>query len=124
MFPHRHRVAWDRLDLTQPLQWRALLALGLAGGLLPSASAVIVLLGAVQLGRVAFGAALILAFGVGLATALVGVGLGVVALSRRGGHRFAHRAWGARLQRWSAPLAAGALLLVGAWLTTRALLVL
>ncbi len=124
LFPHRHRVAWDRLDLTQPLQWRALLALGLAGGLLPSASAVIVLLGAVQLGRVAFGAALILAFGVGLATALVGVGLGVVALSRRGGHRFAHRAWGARLQRWSAPLAAGALLLVGAWLTTRALLVL
>jgi ABC-type nickel/cobalt efflux system permease component RcnA len=88
--------------------------------MVPSASAVIVLLGAVQVGRLPFGAALIITFGLGLATALVGVGLGVVAVTRRA-HRYldAH-ALAERFSRWPTPVAAAALLLVGAWLAYRA----
>jgi ABC-type nickel/cobalt efflux system permease component RcnA len=124
LLPHRHRVAWEAVDLSAPLHWRALFVLGLSGGLLPSASAVIVLLGAVQLGRIGFGAALILAFGVGLAAALVGVGLGAVAISRRAGTAIRSDVWRDRTHRWTAPVACVALLTVGAYLTSRALLVL
>ncbi|MCC6433905.1 MAG: nickel transporter [Acidimicrobiales bacterium] len=124
VLPHRHRVAWDRIELEGPLRWRPLLALGLSGGLVPSASAVVGLLGAVQVGRIAFGAGLILACGAGLAFALVGVGLGVVALSRRAGAMVPVDAWRAAIQRWTAPAASAALLLAGAWLVSRALTVL
>ena len=122
LLPHRHRVAWDNVDLGgAPLSWRALIALGLSGGIVPSASAVIVLLGAVQIGRIPFGAALILAFGVGLSAALVGVGLGVLAISRRTGHLLDATRVGRVIERYTAPLAAAALLSVGVFLLLRAL---
>jgi ABC-type nickel/cobalt efflux system permease component RcnA len=47
--------------------------LGVAGGLVPSASALIVLLAAVTTGRLAFGLALIVAFGLGMAMVLGGL---------------------------------------------------
>jgi ABC-type nickel/cobalt efflux system permease component RcnA len=50
-------------------------ALGLAGGLVPSPSAVVVLLGGIALGRAWFGVALVLAYGLGMAATLTGVGL-------------------------------------------------
>ena len=56
--------------------------------------------------------------------ALVGVGLGVVALSRRAGAMVPVDAWRAAIQRWTAPAAGAALLLAGAWLVSRALTVL
>jgi ABC-type nickel/cobalt efflux system permease component RcnA len=118
---HRHRVDWESIDLDRPLGWRALVTLGLSGGMVPSASAVIVLLGAVQVGKVPFGAALILAFGVGLSAALVGVGLGVVAVTRRTHRYLDTHALAERFSRLLTPLAAVALLLVGAWLAYRAL---
>jgi ABC-type nickel/cobalt efflux system permease component RcnA len=49
-------------------------SIALAGGILPSPSALLTLLAAVALGRVAFGLALIAAFSLGLAAALVVVG--------------------------------------------------
>ncbi|MGH2686567.1 MAG: hypothetical protein ACRDJP_13970 [Actinomycetota bacterium] len=49
-------------------------ALALAGGLLPSPTAVLVLLGAFTVGRAGFGLALVAAFGLGLAASLVVVG--------------------------------------------------
>ncbi|HZP42094.1 MAG TPA: high-affinity nickel-transporter [Candidatus Binatia bacterium] len=61
-----------------PLGWRALLALGVSGGLLPCPSAMVVMLGAIGLGRVAFGLCLIVAFSAGLAAVLVAVGLAFV----------------------------------------------
>jgi ABC-type nickel/cobalt efflux system permease component RcnA len=88
--------------------------------MVPSASAVIVLLGAVQVGKLRFGAALIIAFGLGLSTALVGVGLGVVAVTRRTRRYLDTHALAERFSRLIAPLAAGALLVVGAWLAYRA----
>jgi ABC-type nickel/cobalt efflux system permease component RcnA len=50
-------------------------ALGLAGGLVPSPSAVVVLLGGIALGQAWFGVALVVAYGLGMAATLTGVGL-------------------------------------------------
>jgi ABC-type nickel/cobalt efflux system permease component RcnA len=55
--------------------WRSLLALGVSGGLLPCPSALVVLLTAISLHRVGYGMLLILAFSVGLAGVLTGIGL-------------------------------------------------
>jgi ABC-type nickel/cobalt efflux system permease component RcnA len=57
------------------LSRRGLVALGLAGGLVPSPSAVVVLLGGIALGRAWFGVALVLAYGLGMAATLTGIGL-------------------------------------------------
>lgn len=58
--------------------WKALLALGLADGLTPSPSALIVLLAAVSLDRIGLGLLLIVAFSVGLATVLTLVSLALL----------------------------------------------
>jgi nickel/cobalt transporter (NicO) family protein len=58
-----------------PVTWRSLLALGISGGLLPCPSALVVLLSAISLHRVGFGLLLVIAFSIGLAAALTGVGL-------------------------------------------------
>jgi ABC-type nickel/cobalt efflux system permease component RcnA len=66
-----------------PLSRSGLIALGTSGGLFPSPSAVVVLLGAFALGRALLGLALIVAFSVGLAAVLVTIGLLLVAGRRR-----------------------------------------
>jgi ABC-type nickel/cobalt efflux system permease component RcnA len=63
------------------LSRRGLTALALAGGILPSPTAVIVLVAGVAIHRVPFALGLIVAFSVGLAAALIIVG--VAALSAR-----------------------------------------
>jgi len=63
------------------LSWRSLFTLGLAGGLVPSASALILLLGSIAAGRVAYGIVLVLGFGLGMAVVLGGVGLALVRTS-------------------------------------------
>ena len=52
-----------------------LAAVAVSGGLIPSPSAVVVLLGAIAIDRIPMGVALVVTFSVGLATALVVVGL-------------------------------------------------
>jgi nickel/cobalt transporter (NicO) family protein len=74
---HEHRYP----DPTEVLSRRSLTALAVAGGMLPSPTALVVLLATVALHRIAYGLALIGAFSLGLATALVVVGL--VALRAR-----------------------------------------
>lgn len=54
---------------------RELVVMGLAGGLVPSPSALVVLLGAIALGRIPFGLALVVFYGVGLAVTLIAAGL-------------------------------------------------
>jgi ABC-type nickel/cobalt efflux system permease component RcnA len=54
---------------------RGLVAVGVSGGLLPCPSALVVLLAAVSLHRVGYGLVLILAFSLGLAAAITGIGL-------------------------------------------------
>jgi nickel/cobalt exporter len=58
--------------------WKTLVAIGLADGLTPSPSALVVLLAAVSLHRIGLGIALIVSFSVGLATVLAGISLGLL----------------------------------------------
>jgi ABC-type nickel/cobalt efflux system permease component RcnA len=60
------------------ITWRGLFALGLAGGLIPSTSALLVLLGAIAAGRPTFGFVLVAAFGLGMAAVMVALGLALV----------------------------------------------
>ncbi|MGW2898121.1 nickel transporter [Streptomyces sp. NPDC001212] len=65
---------------------RGTLLLGFAGGLVPSPSAVVVLVGAAALGQAWFGLLLVVAYGVGLALTLTAAGIAVVKLGS-GVHR-------------------------------------
>jgi ABC-type nickel/cobalt efflux system permease component RcnA len=91
-----------------------LAALALAGGILPSPSALIVLLGAVALGRTALGLALVAAFGLGLGACLTVIG--ALALRVRGA---AGRRLPASVLRVVPVLSAAAIVVVGAVLTAR-----
>ncbi len=68
--PHAH-VPSEGQEVTL----RGLLTLGISGGLLPCPSALVVLLSAIALHRVGFGLLLIVAFSLGLAGVLTGIGL-------------------------------------------------
>ncbi|GAA4045797.1 nickel transporter [Streptomyces shaanxiensis] len=59
---------------------RGTILLGFAGGLVPSPSAVVVLVGAAALGKAWFGLLLVVAYGVGLALTLTAAGFAVVKL--------------------------------------------
>jgi nickel/cobalt transporter (NicO) family protein len=77
---HRHRHDHDH-DLSR----RSLFAVGISGGLLPCPSALVVLLAAISLHRVAYGMLLVVAFSAGLALTITGIGL--VAVLARGAFR-------------------------------------
>lgn len=66
--PHVHTVPGE-------LTKRGLLALGIAGGMVPCTDAIVVLLIAVAVGRILFGLAIIAAFSMGLAAVLIGIGM-------------------------------------------------
>ncbi|MDQ0759538.1 urease accessory protein UreH domain-containing protein [Streptomyces canus] len=70
-FTHTHAVAPTL---------RGTILLGFAGGLVPSPSAVVVLVGAAALGQAWFGLLLVVAYGVGLALTLTAAGFAVVRL--------------------------------------------
>ena len=58
--------------------WRSLFVLGLAGGLIPSTSALLILLGSIAAGRAGFGFVLVVAFGLGMALVMGGIGIALV----------------------------------------------
>ncbi len=83
---HGHGHAHPHPDAPTPgstITWRSLFLLGLAGGLIPSTSALLILLGAIAAGRPAFGFILVVAFGLGMAAVMSGVGLALVAARDR-----------------------------------------
>ena len=96
----------------------ALVGMGLAGGLVPSPSALVVLLGAVALGRTAFGVGLVVAYGLGMAATLTAAGLVLVRLRDRWRPE---RRW-PRLARLAPSLTGALVLLVGLSLAARAVL--
>lgn len=75
---HRHGPAPG-----STITWRSLFALGLAGGLIPSTSALLILLGSIAAGRPVFGFVLVVAFGLGMAAVMAGIGLAIVAARGR-----------------------------------------
>jgi len=111
---HSHPHPHDH-DRSSPLSWKGLSALALSGGLLPSPTALVVLLGAIAIHRVAFGVLLVAGFSIGLAAALAALGL--LVLKARG---FAARHMEGRLGRLVPLLSAGVILTLGVVLTTRA----
>ncbi|POX45567.1 nickel transporter [Streptomyces sp. Ru71] len=96
---------------------RGTLLLGFAGGLVPSPSAVVVLVGAAALGRAWFGLLLVVAYGAGLALTLTAAGVAVVRLggtAARALGRRPHWADGAAaaLVRRAAPLGSASVVVV------------
>lgn len=77
--PHPHAPA-ERGDRRGRL---GLAGIGLAGGLVPSPSALLVLLAAIGLGRAGYGILLVVAYGAGMALTLAAAGLLLLALQRR-----------------------------------------
>jgi nickel/cobalt transporter (NicO) family protein len=96
---------------------RGLLGIGIAAGLLPCPSALVVLLSAIALHRVGLGLALILAFSVGLAATITAIGL-VAVLARRA---FGRLRLDGRLVRALPALSAALILALGAGLILNAL---
>jgi ABC-type nickel/cobalt efflux system permease component RcnA len=94
-----------------------LVGVGVAAGLLPCPSALVVLLSAIALHRVGFGLALIVAFSVGLAATITGIGL-LAVLARRAFGRLSLDGWIIR----ALPAASALLILaVGVGITVNAL---
>ncbi len=72
---HHHHANHTHSHVPDEISWGGLVALGASGGLVPCESALILLLGAIALGRVGFGLVLLLAFSMGLALVLMLIGM-------------------------------------------------
>ncbi len=103
-----------------PITMRTLVALGISGGIVPCPEALVVLLAAVKLHRIGYGMLLITAFSVGLAAALIAIGLIVVAARERFGAsgRFGS---GSALARYLPIGSAAAITMIGIVLTLQAI---
>ena len=106
---HTHALPEGR-----PLSPKGIVALALAGGILPAPSALLVMLGAIQAHRVAYGIALVLAFSAGLAAALVVVGIGALRAREAMARRLS-----TTVGRLVPVLSAAAIVAVGLFLTVR-----
>jgi nickel/cobalt transporter (NicO) family protein len=81
--PHTHTHGHHHHDhgthshshLPDEISWKGLVALGASGGLVPCESALVLLLGAIALGRVGLGLLLLLSFSLGLAVVLMVIGM-------------------------------------------------
>jgi ABC-type nickel/cobalt efflux system permease component RcnA len=97
--------------------------IGIAGGLVPSPSALVVLLGAIGLGRTGFGVLLVICYGLGMAATLTAAGLVLLRVRRRLAARSAPPRWArlaARLSAVAPTATAGLVLLLGLGLAGRA----
>ena len=100
------------------VRWRSLLALGISGGLLPCPSALVVMLSAIALHRVAYGLILVVAFSFGLACTLTAIGLAFVYAGRLMKGRLDASG---RLIRWLPAMSAFVIASLGAVICFRAL---
>ena len=96
---------------------RGLLAVGISGGLLPCPTALVVLLAAISLHQVAYGLVLIVAFSVGLAAVVSGIGL--IAIGAR--RTFSRMSFEGPVVRALPTVSALVILVVGVAMTARAL---
>jgi ABC-type nickel/cobalt efflux system permease component RcnA len=95
---------------------RSLLAVGVSGGLLPCPSALVVLLAAISLHRVGYGLLLIVAFSLGLALSITGLGLVAVTARRV----FARRSFEGAVLRALPVVSAMVIIVAGVAMTVRA----
>jgi nickel/cobalt transporter (NicO) family protein len=71
---HHHHHGHSHSHVPDELSWGGLAALGVSGGLVPCESALVLLLGAIALGRTGLGLLLLVSFSLGLAVVLVAIG--------------------------------------------------
>jgi len=109
---HRHHHPQE-----PELSARSLLAVGVSGGLLPCPSALVVLLAAVSLHRLAYGLVLIVAFSVGLAATITGIGVAAVLAKSA----FSRLSFEGRLLRLLPAASAAAIVAAGVAMTAHAL---
>jgi nickel/cobalt transporter (NicO) family protein len=74
-FTHTHDGHTHSHLPPEEISWKSLLGLGISGGLLPCPSALVLMLSAINLGRIGYGLILTTAFSFGLAATLTAVGL-------------------------------------------------
>jgi nickel/cobalt exporter len=117
---HHHHHSHDHPHSHGNGRW-SLAGVGLAGGLVPSPSALVVLLGAIGLGRVWFGVLLVVAYGLGMAGTLTGAGLLLLSIQRRlAGRTNVFSRLGARLRTTAPTATASLVVIVGLGLALRA----
>jgi nickel/cobalt exporter len=114
---HRHGHHHHHDHHVHDLSRRGLVAVGISGGILPCPSALVVLLAAISLHRVAFGLLLIVAFSAGLALSITGIGLVAVYAKRA----FARASFDGLLIRALPAISALVILVAGVAMTARAL---
>jgi nickel/cobalt transporter (NicO) family protein len=114
---HHHQHHHHGEQHTDGPSFRSLFAVGVSGGLLPCPSALVVLLAAISLHRVAFGLLLIVAFSLGLALSITSVGLIAVAAKRV----FARASFDGIVLRALPAVSAAVILLAGVVMTIHAL---
>jgi nickel/cobalt exporter len=114
---HDHDHSHDHHHHDHALTSRGILGVGVAAGLLPCPSALVVLLSAIALHRVGLGLALIVAFSVGLAATITGIGL-VAVYARRA---FSRISLEGPLVRALPAVSAALIVAVGVVITARAL---
>jgi nickel/cobalt exporter len=113
-----HHHGHDHSHAPEPgTGFRGLLAVGISGGALPCPSALVVLLAAISLHRVAFGLVLIVAFSLGLALTITGIGLAAV-LARSA---FARRSFDGLALRLLPAVSAVVIVVAGVAMTVHAL---
>jgi nickel/cobalt exporter len=96
---------------------RGLLGIGISAGIIPCPTALVVLLAAISLQRIGYGLVLIVAFSVGLALSVIGIGLIAVTAQRR----FSRMSFDGPVLRALPALSAFAVIGVGLVMTLRAL---
>jgi ABC-type nickel/cobalt efflux system permease component RcnA len=111
---HHHEHSHDH---DEALTSKGILGVGIAAGLLPCPSALVVLLSAIALHRIGLGLALIVAFSLGLAATITAIGL-VAVLARR---TFGRLSLDGPLVRALPAVSAALILTVGLVITARAL---
>ena len=93
----------------ETVTWRNLVALGVSGGLVPCPSAMVLLLAAIALNKTAYGMLLVLAFSIGLAATLTGVGFVFLYARDKLGATRVNPRW----RRWLPVVSAGVIIAVG-----------
>jgi nickel/cobalt transporter (NicO) family protein len=111
---HHHHHGHDH---EHDISRRSLLAVGVSGGLLPCPSALVVLLAAISLHRLLFGLVLIVAFSLGLALSITGIGLGAILAKKA----FARRSFDGALIRALPAISAAVIVVAGVLMTVHAL---
>jgi ABC-type nickel/cobalt efflux system permease component RcnA len=118
---HSHGIfgSHTHAHVPEDLSWGGLVALGASGGLVPCESALVLLLGAIALGRIGLGLLLLVSFSLGLALVLMVIGILVLYAknllperTRSGGHP---------LLRWASIASPAIVMLVGLVMTAASL---